>query len=97
MLAIMAALMACASLSRADIVSNSIAADGSGVMSCYTYGFLKTGDHTFQLDIDGSHNSWNVGHIQGGIYTDTGLTQRSRSTNRLIMIPGPLGATITSR
>jgi hypothetical protein len=73
MLAIMAGLMACASLSRADIVSNSIAADNDGVMSCYTYGFLKTGDHAFQLSIDGSHNLWDAGHIQGGIYTDTEL------------------------
>ena len=71
MLAILAALLAGAGFSRADIIRNSIAADNDGFMSCYTYGFLKTGDHAFQLSIDGSHNSWDVGHIQGDIITDT--------------------------
>ena len=63
--------MACAGFSRADIIGNSIAADGDGVMSCYTCGFLKTGNHAFQLSLDGSHNSWDVGHIQDDIITDT--------------------------
>ena len=39
-LAIVAVLLAGAGLSRADIISNSIASDGDGVMTCYTYGFL---------------------------------------------------------
>ena len=42
MLAIMAALMACASLSRADIIGNTLADDGDGVLTCATYGFLTT-------------------------------------------------------
>jgi hypothetical protein len=70
-LAIVAALLAGAGLSRADIIGNSIADDGDGVMTCYTYGFLKTGDHAFQLSIDGSQNRWDYGHIQGDIFTDT--------------------------
>ena len=72
----MAALLAGAGFSRADIVSNSIASDGDGVMSCYTYGFIKTADHAFQLSIDGTNNCVNggyVGHIQGDIFTDTEL------------------------
>jgi hypothetical protein len=71
MLAIMAALLAGAGFSRADIIGNTIAADGDPVMTCYTYGFLKTGDHAFQLSIDGSQNLWDYGHIQGDIITDT--------------------------
>ena len=70
-LAIVTALLAGAGLSRADIISNSIAADGDGVITCYTYGFLKTGDHAFQLNIDGSQNLWDYGHIRGDIITDT--------------------------
>ena len=70
-LAIMAALLAGAGFSRADIIGNTIADDGDGVMTCYTYGFLKTGDHAFQLSIDGSQNSWDIGNILGDIITDT--------------------------
>ena len=70
-LAIMAALLASAGFSRADIIGNTIADDGDGVITCYTYGFLKTGDQAFQLSIDGSQNSWDYGHIQGNIITDT--------------------------
>ena len=70
-LAIMAALLAGAGFSRADIIGNTIADDGDGVMSCYTYGFLQTGYHAFQLSIDGSQNLWDAGHIQGDIITDT--------------------------
>jgi hypothetical protein len=70
-LAIMAALLAGAGFSRADIISNTIAADGDGVMTCYVYPLIQTGPGNFQLNIDGTHNSWNVGHIQGAIITDT--------------------------
>ena len=71
MLAIMAALLAGAGFSRADIISNTIAADGDPVMTCYTHDFLPTGGHTFQLCIDGSQKLWDAGHIQGAIITDT--------------------------
>lgn len=70
-LAVVATLLAGTGFSRADIISNSIAADGDGVISCYTYGFLKTGDHAFQLGIDGAQHAWDYGHIQGDIITDT--------------------------
>jgi hypothetical protein len=69
---IMAALLAGAGFSRADIISNSIAGDGS-VMTCYVYPLIKNGPGDFQLGIDGSQNSWNYGHIQGDIITDTEL------------------------
>ena len=71
MLAIMAALLAGAGFSRADIIGNTIADDGDGVITCYTYGFLKTGDHAFQLNIDGVQNLWDIGNIKGDIITDT--------------------------
>jgi hypothetical protein len=67
----MAALLAGAGFSRADIISNTIAADGDPVMTCYTHDFLPTGGHTFQLCIDGSQKLWDAGHIQGAIITDT--------------------------
>jgi hypothetical protein len=70
-LAIMAALLAGAGFSRADITSNTIAADGDGVMSCYTYGFITNSPGNFQLSIDGSQNIWAAGHVQGDIITDT--------------------------
>jgi hypothetical protein len=73
MLVIMAALLACATFSYADIIGNTIADDGDGVISCYTYGFEKTADHEFKLDIDGSHNTWDSGHIQGDIIADSEL------------------------
>jgi PEP-CTERM motif len=73
MLAVVAVLMACVSFSYADIISNTIADDGDGVVSCYTYGFQKTADHEFLLNIDGSHNIWDSGHIQGDIITDSDL------------------------
>jgi hypothetical protein len=70
-LAIMAALLAGAGFSRANIISNSIAADVGGVMTCNVYGFITNGPGDFQLSIDGAHNLWDVGHIGGDIITDT--------------------------
>ena len=67
----MAALLAGAGLSRANIIGNTIADDGDGVISCYTCGFLQTGDHAFQLSIVGSQNLWDIGNILGDIITDT--------------------------
>jgi hypothetical protein len=72
-LVIMSAVLAFATFSYADITGNTIADDGDGVVSCYTYGFEKIGEHDFSLDIDGSHNRWEAGHIQGDIITDTEL------------------------
>ena len=69
----MAALLAGAGFSRANIISNSIAADGDLVMTCNVYGFITNGPGDFQLSIDGTHNLWDAGHIQGDIITDTEL------------------------
>jgi hypothetical protein len=71
MLAVMAALLAGTGFSRADIISNTIAADGDLVMTCNVYGFITNGPGDFQLSIDGTHNLWDYGHIQGDIITDT--------------------------
>ena len=71
MLAIMAALLAGAGFSRADIISNTIAADGDLVMSCYTHDFITNSPGNFQLCINGSQKLWDAGHIQGAIITDT--------------------------
>jgi len=67
----MAALLAGAGFSRADIIGNTIAADGDGVMTCNVYGFVTNGPGEFQLSIDGTQNLWDAGHIQGAIITDT--------------------------
>jgi len=73
MLAIIAALLAGAVFSRADIISNSIASDGDGVITCDVYPLIKNGPGDFQLTIDGQHLLWDVGHILGDIVTDTDL------------------------
>ncbi len=74
-LAVMAALLAGAGFSRADIISNSIAADNDGVITCDVYPFIKNTIGDFQATIDGiQHNTgnpWEPGHIQGDIITDT--------------------------
>jgi hypothetical protein len=70
-LAIMAVLLAGAGFSRADIIGNTIAADGDFVMSCYTHDFITNDPGNFQLCIDGSQKLWDYGHIQGDIITDT--------------------------
>jgi len=69
-LAIMAALLAGAGFSRANIIGNTIAAEND-VMTCNAYGFITNGPGDFQLSIDGTHNSWAVGLIGGDIITDT--------------------------
>ena len=70
-LAIMAVLLAGVGFSRADIIGNTIAADGDLVMSCYTHDFITNDPGNFQLCIDGSQKLWDYGHIQGDIITDT--------------------------
>jgi hypothetical protein len=69
--AIMVVLLATATFSYADIIGNTIADDGDGVITCQTCGFAQTGQHDFSLNIDGTHNVWDYGHIQGDILTDT--------------------------
>jgi hypothetical protein len=54
-----------------DIVGNTLADDGDGVLSCTTYGFQPVALHEFQLGIDGIHKVWAPGHILGNIITDT--------------------------
>jgi hypothetical protein len=70
-LAIMSALLAGAGFSHANIIGNTLAADGDGVITCNVYGFTENGPGDFQLSIDGTHNLWDAGHIQGDIITDT--------------------------
>ena len=70
-IAIFGALFAGLTCTHADIVSNSIAADSDGVMTCSIYGFQKNGPNEFQLSIDGIHNVFATGDILGNIYTDT--------------------------
>jgi hypothetical protein len=73
-LAIMAVLLAGAGFSRASIISNTIAADGDGVITCDVYPLTQTG-LGYSLSIDGIQhnlgNPWDAGHIQGNIITDT--------------------------
>jgi hypothetical protein len=69
-LAILAALLAGAGFSRADIIGNTLADDGDGVITCNVYGFATNGPGDFQLSIDGTHNLWDAGHILGNIIAD---------------------------
>jgi hypothetical protein len=74
-LAIVAALLAGAGLSRANIITNTIADDGDGVITCNVYGFTTNGPGDYSLSIDGIQhnlgNPWEPGHILGDIITDT--------------------------
>jgi hypothetical protein len=67
---IVAALAASISLGRANIISQTLASDGDGVITCDVYG-LVTNSLGYQLNIDGNHNLWDAGHILGDINTDT--------------------------
>jgi len=67
------ALLTWGTTCQADIVSNTLADDGDGVLTCSTYGFQNLGGHEFQLKIDGVHWSWNTGDILGEITADTEL------------------------
>lgn len=71
--AIAIAILACVNTSYGDIIGNTIADDGDGVVTCDTYGFQKVADYEFELSIDGLHNQWDSGHILGDIITDTEL------------------------
>src|SRR5690242_4409559 len=70
-LALLGALFASTTLAQANIISNTLADDGDGVMTCSTYGFLQNGPTDFQLSIDGVHHLLTAGDILGNIYTDT--------------------------
>jgi hypothetical protein len=69
-LAIMAVLLAGAGFSRANIIGNTLADDGDGVLTCATYGFLTNSPGNYQLSIYGDQNIWGPGHIVGDILTD---------------------------
>ena len=71
--AILAALLAGVTFSRADITTNTIADDGDGVITCNTYGFQQVGLHEFSLNIDGQHNIRATGDLLGNIITDSPL------------------------
>ena len=70
-LAILAALLAGATFTHANIISQNLADDHDGVLTCSTYDFLQTGSTDFQLSIDGVHHVIDPGHILGDIITDT--------------------------
>jgi hypothetical protein len=72
--AITCAVLACVTFSYADIISNNLASDGDGVISCDVYNMTKVADDFF-IPIDGvqhnAHNNpWEPGHILGDIIAD---------------------------
>jgi hypothetical protein len=71
MFIVMTALVASTSLSRADIIGHTLAADGDGVITCNIYDLITNGPASYRLDIYGDHNRWDAGHILGDIITDT--------------------------
>jgi hypothetical protein len=70
-LAILGALLAGTTFTQANIVGQTLADDGDGVITCSAYDLLQTGDTDFQLSIDGIHHDFDHGHILGNIITDT--------------------------
>jgi hypothetical protein len=71
MFIILAALVASVTLSRAEIIGHTLAADGDGVVTCNIYDLINTSTDNYRLDIYGDHNVWAPGHILGDILTDT--------------------------
>jgi hypothetical protein len=67
----MAALVASATLSRADIIGYNLADDGDGVITCTNYGLELVDTASYQMDIYGDHKIWGSGHIEGYFLTDT--------------------------
>jgi hypothetical protein len=72
-LAIMAALLAGAGFSRANIIGYNLADDGDGVITCTNYGLNDLGSGNYSMYIYGDHNIWDSGHILGNFLTDTEL------------------------
>ncbi len=70
-LAMLGALLAGTTFTYANIVSQTLADDGDGVLTCSAYGLQPTGLNEFLLNIDGTHNLFDSGHILGNILTDT--------------------------
>jgi len=68
-LAIVAALLAGAGLSRADITGINLWSDNTDVMTC-SYGSLTGSSGNYQLGIDGAQLAWALGSIGGTITTD---------------------------
>jgi hypothetical protein len=71
MFIILAALVASVTLSRADIVGYTLAADGDGVITCSVGSLITNGPADYQLGIWGNQNALAPGHILGNITTDT--------------------------
>jgi hypothetical protein len=69
-LSVSGALLLCCSISRADITGFNLAADGDGVISCSTYGFVTNSPGNYQLGIYANHNTFGSGDIAGNILTD---------------------------
>jgi hypothetical protein len=70
--AIIAALLAGVTFSRANITGTSLADDGDGVIHCSLYPLQQDpGSGDWTLGIDGTHNILDSGHILGNIYTDS--------------------------
>ena len=68
---LLAALMASACLSRANIVAYNLADDGDGVINCSNYGLNPQGEGNYSMEIYGDHNLWGSGHLLGYFTTDT--------------------------
>ena len=71
MLAIMAALLAGAGFSRADITGINLWDYNSSVLAC-SYGPLTGSSGNYQYGIDGTQLAWAVGSMGGTISTDDG-------------------------
>lgn len=69
----LAALVASATLSRADIIGYNLADDGDGVITCTNYGLELVDTASYQMDIYGDHKIWGSGHIEGYFLTDSEL------------------------
>jgi hypothetical protein len=65
------ALLSWGAACQADIIGNTLADDGDGVLTCNTYGFESIGPQEFKINIDGVHKKFATGDILGDILADS--------------------------
>lgn len=90
--AVLAAIFAGVTFSRADITNTTLWAYSDGVMQCYFSDLTQIGLHDFQQSVYGDHLTFGTGNIYGDILTDT---ETDPSLNLLHSIDNDTGFTWT--
>jgi hypothetical protein len=67
------ALLTLGATCQAAIVDATLADDGDGVVTCFSYGLHEVAPFEYEQTVQGIHNIWETGHVLGTILTDTEL------------------------